>query len=66
MHRKLGLTIVYVTHDQGEAMALSDRIVLMRNQKVAQIGSARELYREPADAFVADFVGAANSSLVRW
>ena len=60
LHRKLGLTIVYVTHDQGEAMAMSDRIVLMRDQKVAQVGTARELYRAPIDAFVAEFVGTAN------
>ena len=60
LHRKLGLTVVYVTHDQAEAMAMSDRIVLMRDQKVAQIGTARELYRAPVDAFVAEFVGTAN------
>ena len=57
---KLELTVAYVTHDQEEALAVSDRIVVMRDAEVAQVGSPRELYEEPADAFVADFIGEAN------
>lgn len=56
----LGLTVVYVTHDQEEALAVSDRIIVMRNAAIAQIGTPRQLYEEPADAFVADFIGEAN------
>ena len=58
--RSLGITTVYVTHDQAEAMALGDRIVVMRAGAIAQIGSPREIYFEPASRFVAEFVGAAN------
>jgi putative spermidine/putrescine transport system ATP-binding protein len=58
--RSLGITAVYVTHDQAEAMALGDRIVVMRHGAIAQIGSPREIYFEPASRFVAEFVGAAN------
>jgi putative spermidine/putrescine transport system ATP-binding protein len=58
--RSLGITAVYVTHDQAEAMALGDRIVVMRSGAIAQIGSPREIYFEPASRFVAQFVGAAN------
>ncbi len=58
--RSLGITAVYVTHDQAEAMALGDRIVVMRSGAIAQIGTPREIYFEPATRFVAEFVGAAN------
>ncbi|SOB93582.1 ABC transporter ATP-binding protein [Thalassospira xiamenensis] len=58
--RKLGITAVYVTHDQEEAMALGDRIVVMQKGEIAQIGTPREIYRKPQNPFVADFVGAAN------
>ncbi len=58
--RSLGITAVYVTHDQAEAMALGDRIVVMRSGAIAQIGTPREIYFEPANRFVAEFVGAAN------
>jgi putative spermidine/putrescine transport system ATP-binding protein len=58
--RSLGITAVYVTHDQSEAMALGDRIVVMRHGAIAQIGTPREIYFEPASRFVAEFVGAAN------
>jgi iron(III) transport system ATP-binding protein len=57
---KLGLTVVYVTHDQEEALAVSDRIIVMNDAAIAQIGTPRELYDAPADAFVADFIGEAN------
>jgi len=58
--RSLGITAVYVTHDQGEAMALGDRIVVMERGRIAQIGTPQEIYYHPANAFVADFVGAMN------
>jgi len=56
----LGLTVVYVTHDQEEALAVSDRIIVMRNAAVAQLGTPRELYEAPVDHFVADFIGESN------
>jgi putative spermidine/putrescine transport system ATP-binding protein len=58
--RRLGITAVYVTHDQHEAMALGDRIVVMNRGRVAQIGAPRDIYRAPADRFVADFIGTMN------
>jgi len=58
--RALGITAIYVTHDQSEAMELGDRIVVMRKGAIAQIGSPREIYFEPRDRFVAEFIGAAN------
>jgi iron(III) transport system ATP-binding protein len=60
IQQTLGLTVVYVTHDQEEALAVSDQIVVMRNAAIAQIGTPRQLYDEPADSFVADFIGEAN------
>lgn len=60
IQQDLGLTVVYVTHDQEEALAVSDEIVVMRNAAIAQIGTPRELYGAPADRFVADFIGEAN------
>ena len=60
LQRKLGITAVYVTHDQAEALAISDRVIVMSNAAIAQEGSPRELYEEPADRFVADFIGDAN------
>ena len=60
IQQKLGLTVVYVTHDQEEALAVSDQIVVMRNAAIAQIGSPRDLYDAPASRFVADFIGEAN------
>ncbi|QFT33524.1 Spermidine/putrescine import ATP-binding protein PotA [Labrenzia sp. THAF82] len=60
IQQDLGLTVVYVTHDQEEALAVSDEIVVMRNASIAQIGTPRELYDQPVDAFVADFIGEAN------
>jgi len=58
--RMLGITTVYVTHDQAEAMALGDRIVVMRKGAIAQIGTPRDIYFTPATRFVAEFIGAAN------
>src|SRR5262249_44902378 len=58
--RTLGITTIYVTHDQAEAMALGDRIVVMRRGAIAQIGAPRDIYFAPKNRFVAEFVGAAN------
>jgi putative spermidine/putrescine transport system ATP-binding protein len=58
--RALGITAIYVTHDQSEAMELGDRVVVMRKGAIAQIGSPREIYFTPANRFVAEFIGAAN------
>lgn len=60
LHRKLGITFVYVTHDQGEALSMSDRIAVFNRGKIEQIASPRELYHQPRTRFVADFVGSAN------
>jgi iron(III) transport system ATP-binding protein len=60
IQQTLGITSVYVTHDQAEAMTLSDRIVVMNKGRIAQIGTAQQIYRRPANAFVADFIGKAN------
>ena len=60
LQRQLAITTVYVTHDQEEAMAISDRIAVMRRGAVAQIGTAEELYRAPRSAFVAQFIGRVN------
>lgn len=58
--RQLGITTIYVTHDQAEAMELGDRIVVMRKGDIAQIGSPRDIYFAPESRFVAEFIGAAN------
>ena len=60
LQRRLGITSIYVTHDQSEAMSLSDRIVVMNAGRIEQIATPEELYRRPASVFVADFVGRAN------
>ena len=57
LHRRLGTAMVFVTHDQTEAMTLADRIVVMNQQRIEQIGSPLEIYRNPASVFVAGFVG---------
>ena len=57
LHRELGITILYVTHDQEEALTLSDRIALMHQGRIKQLGTASDLYERPADAFVARFIG---------
>jgi len=58
--RRLGITAVYVTHDQAEAMTIADRVVVMRKGGIAQTGTPREIYFRPADRFVAEFVGTMN------
>jgi iron(III) transport system ATP-binding protein len=60
LQQRLNLTVAYVTHDQEEALAISDRIIVMSNARVAQTGTPRELYEQPASVFVADFIGDAN------
>ena len=60
LHRELGTTLVYVTHDQEEALNLSDRVCLMNGGRIAQLGTPDELYFEPVNEFVADFVGESN------
>ncbi|MBF9059831.1 ATP-binding cassette domain-containing protein [Rhodobacterales bacterium HKCCSP123] len=60
LQQRFGLTAVYVTHDQEEALAVSDRIVVMKMGQIAQIGTPAELYERPASSFVADFIGDAN------
>ena len=62
--RKLGLTVVYVTHDQGEAMSLSDTVVLMREGHIEQIGTPAELYGHPATSFAAQFIGDPPMALI--
>jgi putative spermidine/putrescine transport system ATP-binding protein len=60
LQRQLNVTVIYVTHDQAEAMALSDSIVVMEDGRVSQVGSPRDLYNRPATRFTAAFVGASN------
>ncbi len=60
LQKRLGLSVVYVTHDQHEALAVSDLVCVMRAGRIAQMGTPAELYDDPADAFIADFMGEAN------
>lgn len=60
MHKDLGITFIYVTHDQEEALTLSDTIVVMNNGKIQQIGTPVDIYNEPSNAFVAYFIGESN------
>jgi putative spermidine/putrescine transport system ATP-binding protein len=60
LQKRLGITTVFVTHDQQEAMAISDRVAVMRNGQVEQVGSPKELYQNPRNSFVAKFVGTSN------
>ena len=60
IQQKLGITAVYVTHDQSEAMSISDQIIIMKKGVIAQMGSPMEIYYHPTDEFVADFIGEAN------
>ncbi|MCF3595764.1 ABC transporter ATP-binding protein [Rhodobacteraceae bacterium LMO-12] len=64
LSRKLGLTVVYVTHDQGEAMSLSDKVILMNNSRIEQVGTPAELYTRPATTFAAQFIGEPPMSLI--
>ncbi len=65
LHRELGMTFVFVTHDQEEAMAMADRIAVMRDGRLEQVGTPDEIYRRPRSRFVADFIGESNFLPVR-
>ena len=65
LQQRLGITMVYVTHDQTEAMTMADRVVLMRAGRIEQVGSPEELYARPATAFTASFIGAPPMNLLR-
>ena len=65
IQRRVGLTVIFVTHDQAEAFAMSDRIMIMHQGRIAQMGPPEELYRKPADPFVAHFLGVANRATGR-
>ncbi|MBR1854369.1 MAG: ABC transporter ATP-binding protein [Lachnospiraceae bacterium] len=60
MHRKLGVTFIFVTHDQEEALTMSDKVVVMSDGDIQQVGTPEDIYNEPANLFVADFIGASN------
>lgn len=60
VQKRLGLATIYVTHDQGEALTLSDRIIVMNQGRIAQIGSPTDIYESPGSKFIADFIGEAN------
>jgi spermidine/putrescine transport system ATP-binding protein len=66
IQREIGTTFVFVTHDQGEAMAIADRIAIMNEGRVEQLGTAKEIYKQPASRFVADFIGESNLIAVDW
>ncbi|PZQ97628.1 MAG: sugar ABC transporter ATP-binding protein [Cereibacter sphaeroides] len=65
LHRELGATMIYVTHDQVEAMTLADRIVVLRAGKVEQVGAPMELYKNPANTFVAGFIGSPQMNFLK-
>ncbi|HCM91708.1 MAG TPA: spermidine/putrescine ABC transporter ATP-binding protein [Lachnospiraceae bacterium] len=60
MHKRLGITFIFVTHDQEEALTMSDKVVVMADGKIQQVGTPEEIYNEPANVFVADFIGESN------
>ena len=64
LHQRLGTTMIYVTHDQTEAMTLADRIVVMREGRIEQIGTPLDIYRQPANRFVASFIGSPAMNLI--
>ena len=64
LHRDLGNTMVYVTHDQTEAMTLADRIVILRDGRIEQVGTPRQVYEDPANTFVAGFIGSPRMNLL--
>jgi putative spermidine/putrescine transport system ATP-binding protein len=60
LQRKLGITFVFVTHDQGEALSMADRVAVFSEGRIVQVGTPDEIYNRPAHPFVADFVGSSN------
>src|SRR5690606_28133070 len=60
LHQQVGITFIFVTHDQEEALVLSDRIVVMREGKIEQVGTSEEIYKDPLTSYVAQFIGDAN------
>ena len=60
IHREVGITMIYVTHDQTEAMTMSDRVAVFRNGRIEQVGSPLEVYNRPANRFVGEFIGDSN------
>jgi len=60
IQKRLGITFIYVTHDQEEALSMSDTVVVMDKGKIQQIGTPEDIYNEPVNAFVADFIGESN------
>ena len=66
LHQRLGVTTIMVTHDQEEALSLADRIVVMNQGGIEQVGTPQEIYQQPQSAFVADFVGKTNPLQARW
>lgn len=64
LHRDLGNTMIYVTHDQTEAMTLADRIVILRDGRIEQVGTPRQVYEDPANTFVAGFIGSPRMNLL--
>lgn len=64
LHRQLGTTMVYVTHDQTEAMTLADRIVVLQDGQIEQVGAPMELYNHPANMFVAGFIGSPKMNFI--
>ena len=66
LQRRLGITMVYVTHDQTEAMTMADQVVLLRNGRIEQVGSPDELYSRPATAFTASFIGSPPMNLLKF
>ena len=60
MHKKLGITFIYVTHDQEEALTMSDKIVVMKSGEIQQVGTPTDIYNEPVNAYVANFIGESN------
>lgn len=60
IQQQLGITFIYVTHDQEEALSMSDTIVVMKGGEIQQIGTPQDVYNEPKNAFVADFIGESN------
>jgi len=65
LQRDLGMTVVYVTHDQTEAMSMADMVVLMKDGRIQQVGTPEELYSKPANTFVAEFIGAPPMALIQ-